>query len=128
MNGRLDTRADLSRHGGKFKAVVNGVNKTLDSIVGNLEAIPTPIMFMDKDLKMQYINKQGASAPGRTKADLMDVTCASVWKTSKCNTDDCPCVGAMKKDDLVTCENDLLKKGRQLDILCAGAPLHDEKR
>jgi methyl-accepting chemotaxis protein len=83
-------------------------------------------MFMDKDLKIQYINKQGAKALGKTKADLKDVTCASMWKTSKCHTDACPCASAMKNDGLVTCENDLMKEGRQLDIYCAGAPLHDE--
>ncbi len=127
MNGQLDTRAEVSRHGGKFKAIVDGVNKTLDSIVGNFEAIPTPIMFMDKDLRIQYINKQGAKALGKNKVELRGVTCASMWKTSKCHTEECPCVGAMKNDVLVTCENDLMKNGHQLDIFCAGAPLHDDE-
>jgi methyl-accepting chemotaxis protein len=34
--GRLDVRADAGRHGGQFRAVVEGVNATLDAVVGPL--------------------------------------------------------------------------------------------
>ena len=36
MEGRLDTRADASRHGGDFAKIVNGVNQTLDAVIGPL--------------------------------------------------------------------------------------------
>jgi len=34
--GRLDVRADANRHAGDFRAIVEGVNATLDSVVGPL--------------------------------------------------------------------------------------------
>ncbi|MCK5660688.1 MAG: methyl-accepting chemotaxis protein, partial [Methanosarcinales archaeon] len=36
VEGRLDTRADASKHGGDFRAIVNGVNETLDAVIGPL--------------------------------------------------------------------------------------------
>ncbi len=36
MEGKLDTRADASKHGGDFAKIVEGVNKTLDSVIGPL--------------------------------------------------------------------------------------------
>jgi methyl-accepting chemotaxis protein len=36
MDGRLATRADASRHEGDFRKVVDGVNKTLDAVIGPL--------------------------------------------------------------------------------------------
>lgn len=36
VEGRLDTRADAGKHGGDFGKIVNGVNKTLDAVVGPL--------------------------------------------------------------------------------------------
>jgi len=36
VEGRLDTRADVSRHAGDFAAIVKGVNDTLDAVVGPL--------------------------------------------------------------------------------------------
>jgi methyl-accepting chemotaxis protein len=37
IDGRLKTRADASKHGGEFRKVVEGVNQTLDTIVGPLQ-------------------------------------------------------------------------------------------
>ena len=36
IEGRLDTRADASRHEGDFRKVVSGVNDTLDAVIGPL--------------------------------------------------------------------------------------------
>jgi len=36
IEGKLDTRADASKHGGDFGRIVDGVNKTLDSVIGPL--------------------------------------------------------------------------------------------
>ena len=36
IDGKLDTRADASKHLGEFRAVVQGVNNTLDSVIGPL--------------------------------------------------------------------------------------------
>ena len=36
MQGRLDTRADATRHEGDFRKIVEGVNDTLDAVIGPL--------------------------------------------------------------------------------------------
>ena len=36
VEGHLDTRADATKHGGDFRKIVEGVNKTLDSVIGPL--------------------------------------------------------------------------------------------
>jgi len=36
IEGRLSTRADVSKHGGDFGKIMDGVNKTLDSVIGPL--------------------------------------------------------------------------------------------
>jgi methyl-accepting chemotaxis protein len=36
LEGKLKTRADASKHGGEFRKVIEGVNQTLDTIVGPL--------------------------------------------------------------------------------------------
>jgi methyl-accepting chemotaxis protein len=36
VEGKLDTRADASKHGGDFKKIVDGFNNTLDSVIGPL--------------------------------------------------------------------------------------------
>jgi len=36
VEGKLDTRADATKHNGDFKKVIEGVNKTLDAVIGPL--------------------------------------------------------------------------------------------
>jgi methyl-accepting chemotaxis protein len=36
LEGKLSTRADASKHEGDFKKIIDGVNKTLDSVIGPL--------------------------------------------------------------------------------------------
>ena len=36
MEGRLDTRADASKHQGDYRKIVDGVNRTLDAVIGPL--------------------------------------------------------------------------------------------
>ena len=36
IEGKLDTRADATKHSGDFRAIVEGVNNTLDSVIGPL--------------------------------------------------------------------------------------------
>lgn len=125
MRGKLDTRADASKHKGEYRAIVEGVNATLDSIVGHLEAIPLPLQFMDKDLRIQYINKSGAGLLGSDKKTLQGKKCGEVWNTTKCRTAGCPCDTAMRSNDVYTCENDTRLGDKTLDISCVGAPLRD---
>ena len=125
IEGRLDTRGDVSKFTGGYREIVQGVNQTLDSLVGNFEAIPTPIQFMDKDFHIQYINETGAKMLGQSKKQLAGRKCSDVWNTSKCRTKDCPCQLAMDSNSIHTCENDTCIGNKQLDIFCAGAPLRD---
>ena len=39
LAGKLDTRADVSRHEGDFRKIVGGVNETLDAVVGPINEV-----------------------------------------------------------------------------------------
>ncbi len=127
MEGQLDTRADGSRLGGDFRKIIAGVNKILDAIVGDFEAIPAPIQFMDRELRIQYINQTGAKLVGKSKEELIGKKCSELWNSSKCSTEQCPCRVAMEQDTTYTCTNDALIGDQQLNIFCAAAPLRDDQ-
>jgi len=46
--GRLETRADATRHQGDFRRIVEGVNGTLDAIVGPLAEVMTVIAALER--------------------------------------------------------------------------------
>ena len=64
LKGDFLKRADASRHQGEYMSIVDGVNKTLDTVVDKndwyeaiLDAVPFPIHVTDDDMKWTFLNK-----------------------------------------------------------------------
>ncbi len=53
--GRLDTRADAAMHWGDYRAIVEGVNATLDSVIGPLNAVQRILEAMEQGDMTQLI-------------------------------------------------------------------------
>lgn len=54
VEGKLSTRADASKHGGDYRKIVEGVNSTLDSVIGPLNVAAD---YIDKISKGNIPNK-----------------------------------------------------------------------
>ncbi|WP_340819064.1 Cache 3/Cache 2 fusion domain-containing protein [Methanolobus sp. WCC4] len=94
-NEEFDTRADVSKHDGKFRDIVDGVNRTLDSVVNKvywynsiLDNIPFPVSVTDNDLNWTFINRSAEKAIGLKRADILGTQC-SQWGASICGTENC---------------------------------------
>ncbi len=48
VEGRLATRADATQHQGDFRAIVEGVNNTLDAVIGPMEELSAVMREMEK--------------------------------------------------------------------------------
>ena len=46
VDGKLQTRADASKHRGDFRKIVEGVNRTIDALVGHIDSMPAPAMII----------------------------------------------------------------------------------
>jgi methyl-accepting chemotaxis protein len=64
LKGEFDTRADAMRHQGEYRTIVEGINKTLDTVVEKniwyeaiIDAVPFPIHVTDMDMNWTFLNK-----------------------------------------------------------------------
>lgn len=64
LEARFDTRADIERHCGDYREIVEGINKTLDTVVQKnvwyeaiIDAVPFPIHVTDMDMNWTFMNK-----------------------------------------------------------------------
>jgi methyl-accepting chemotaxis protein len=57
VEGRLDVRADANRHQGGFRATVEGINATLDSIIGPLNEVSRLLTAMEQGDLTQTITE-----------------------------------------------------------------------
>lgn len=122
-SGALLTRVDSEKSQGVYRKILRGINDTLDSLVGHLEAMPLPAMIVDKQLKILFINKTGAQILGKSQKDLIGSTCADQFRTEDCNTEDCACLKAMSGGKTTTSHTVARPGNRVMDIQYTGVPI-----
>jgi len=73
VEGKLATRADASKHQGDFKAIVQGVNDTLDAVIGPLNVAAE---YVDRIAKGDIPNKITDSYNGDFNEIKNNLICA----------------------------------------------------
>ena len=99
-----------------------------DEKIENLNTLPTPVLAIDTDFAITYINPAGAAVLGRTPDEVIGRKCYDLFKTPHCKTDKCACARAMKTDSIVT-EQTIARpaEGVIIPIKYTGAPIKDAK-
>jgi methyl-accepting chemotaxis protein len=126
VRGNLRNRSDESLHSGDFAAIIAGVNRALDTLVGYLDEMPAPVMIMNQEMKLQYINQAGASLGSKTPQQLQDTPCGALFNTDDCEGGHCACRRAMDEGRKVTAETTARAGGKVLEIQYTGMPVRDE--
>jgi len=96
--------------------------------IENLNAIPTPIMAIDTDFTITFMNPAGAGIAGLTPDEAVGKKCYDLFKTPHCRTEKCACGQAMRRDAIVTEETIARPRdGMIVPIKYTGAPIKDAK-
>ncbi len=125
VNGNLDKRGDADKFHGDYHKIINGINSTVDTLVGHLDTVPTPVMIIDDDFSIKFMNKAGADLLGTTAKELKGKKCYEQFKTSDCQTENCACARAMRSNQQAKSETDAHPSGKDLDIAYSGTPIKD---
>ena len=126
IEGRLDTRADATRHHGDYRKIVDGVNTTLNVLVGYIDQIPIPILALDNSFNILYMNETGARLLESSKKDLIGKKCFNQFKTGDCQTRNCACAQAMEKNTDITRNTQARPAGKDLEIAYTGIPIKNK--
>ncbi|MCK5380173.1 MAG: PAS domain-containing protein, partial [Candidatus Latescibacteria bacterium] len=125
VEGKLEVRGDVSKFGGDFGQIVQGVNATVETLVGHIDAIPAPAMLIDKNFNICFMSKAGADVLGMSQEQLIGQKCYDHFKTSDCRTANCACARAMSSGAPETSETDAHPAGKDMSISYTGVPLTD---
>jgi methyl-accepting chemotaxis protein len=124
--GRVNERGDLEGLEASWYDLMSGVNVLIDSLVAHLDSVPAPVMIVDKEFNILYMNKAGADLGATTGEALVGTKCFDFFKTSHCKTNDCACHQAMDKKHEVTMETDAHPGEHDLEISYSGTPLKND--
>ncbi len=103
----------------KLREIVEEQHQILDSV-------PTPVMKIDREFNIEFMNQAGARLVGSTKNALIGKKCYDQFNTEHCNTEKCAVARAIKSDKIVTEETIARPAGKELDIMYTGAPIRDK--
>ena len=96
--------------------------------INNLNIIPTPIMAIDSEFTVTFMNPAGAAVAGLTPDETIGKKCHDLFKTPHCRTKQCACARAMKTDSVISAETIARPKdGVIIPIKYTGAPIKDAK-
>ncbi|MCR4412600.1 MAG: methyl-accepting chemotaxis protein [Thermoguttaceae bacterium] len=127
VQGRLQTRGNPELVTREFRPIVEGFNKTLDTLVGMIDAIPSPAMIIGTDFDIRYINECGAKVIGLDRQQIVGTKCHQHFRTPHCQTPQCACGRAMQQNQMVSAETTARPNGQELEIAYVGTPIRDRQ-
>jgi methyl-accepting chemotaxis protein len=135
-NTQLKSRvADLERQLVECKSNVGEMETRLSESQGQsrhfktlIGAIATPMVVVDKDLVVTFVNDAALDAMGYNRAEVVGkMTCAEFQKTQICGTEHCTLKNCMSKKTTVVGETVAERRdGSKFPIKAACSPLLDE--
>ncbi|KPA13851.1 methyl-accepting chemotaxis protein, partial [Candidatus Magnetomorum sp. HK-1] len=117
----IDTKDEIGIMSDGLNQMVTETQK----LVSNLENIPTPIMEIDQEYNITYLNKAGRDIINLPMSDIKGKKCYSFFKTSHCQTSDCCCHKAMNMGQVNTADTIADPTGLNMPIRYTGAPVKD---
>jgi len=94
--------------------------------VDDLNNIPTPVMRIDSDYNVQFMNKTGADLFGMTTEEAEGCKCYDLYKTPHCNTPECRSKIAMETGSIQSAENFVDPEGLNIPVKYISQPVRDK--
>ncbi|MFH1196457.1 MAG: methyl-accepting chemotaxis protein [bacterium] len=91
-----------------------------------LDNLPTPVMLINKEFSIQYMNRAGATVLGKNQNELIGQKCYENFKTGDCQTEKCACAQAMSRGVTRGEETVANPHGKPIPIMYTGAPIKDK--
>ena len=120
--------SELGRMAASLNATVEGVAARLDEgrkSIENVNNLPTPIMTIDRDFNITFLNRAGADVVGLTQEQAVGRKCYDLFKTPHCRTAECRCAQAMERARACTGETVAHPNGHTVPITYTAAPVTD---
>jgi PAS domain S-box-containing protein len=122
---RTDEIGDLAK---SFRLMIKNLSESIfetEQKIRNLETLPAPVLTMDKDYTLTYMNTAAERMTGVKAEKAVGQKCYDLFKTEQCQTEKCACRQAMAGNSVIT-EETVAKPGdSEINIRYTGAPIKD---
>jgi methyl-accepting chemotaxis protein len=124
-SGVLTAHGNADEFRGEFATLVNGTNYILDRFRTVVDSIPSPVIMMNSETRLQYMNTIGQELAG---SDFRGKFCKQLFNRDDDGTPGDALRKAVQTKQRVTAETRAHPKGVTLDISYTAIPLLTENR
>ncbi len=101
------------------------LNSKLSSQI--LNQLPTPVMAVDKDLQLIFLNQAGLKLVKKDWKDIKGTYCFDLFNSKHCNTNECRMKRVMAGEEPCTVRNEVTLNGRVIPIEYTADILRDDE-
>jgi len=106
---------------------MNGEKSGFDLAEQVLEQLPTPVMAVNKELQIIFMNAAGRNFLGKSWEEVRGKNCYDMFKSLHCNTPDCCMKKAIEEGMPQSARNEVSPGGNNVPIEYYAAPLKDNE-
>ncbi len=118
----LDAKDEI----GELAQVINRLTEHIGLFINYLKNIPAPVMVIDKEFNVVYLNEAGEKLVGKTKEEYRKEKCYNLMHAEHCNTSECRLDMAMKSHKPEKAEQKAYPQGIEYEIMYTGIPTYDK--
>jgi methyl-accepting chemotaxis protein len=124
--GELNVQTEILSHDdiGELTESFNRMSLEISELIHYLDSLPAPVMVIDKEFNIIYMNNTAANLVGKDKKSVIGKKCYDQYKTGHCKTEKCALHIAMKTNTLQSAETVANLNGKEIPILYTGRPTH----
>ncbi len=120
--GRLGAEGDAARFSGDFATLIQGTNAVLARFRQVLNAIPSPVVVLDKDAKAVFLNSKAQEIAG---TDYAGKTCGELFTREDFMTESCGLRKALATLRPASSETVAHPGGKTMDVSYTAIPMLD---
>jgi methyl-accepting chemotaxis protein len=124
-HGVLTALGNRGEFKGEFAALIHGTNNILTRFRTVVDSLPSPVIMMDGDTKLRYMNIAGQEVAG---SDFQGKVCKQLFNREDDGTPGDALQRAVQTKERATAETRAHPKGATLDISYTAIPLLGENR
>ncbi|GHV54381.1 hypothetical protein FACS1894206_07050 [Deltaproteobacteria bacterium] len=120
--GFITSKGNPAKYQGGFAALIEAINSIFDRFLTVIGNIPTPVVVLDKELKVQYMNSVAQEAAG---SDFQDKTCKQIFNRDDDGSGTDALRKAVESKSASSGETRAHPRGRDIDITYTAIPMLD---
>ncbi len=111
---------------GELTISFNKMSEKISQMFNDFNGLPFPVMMIDKEFNITYMNNAGAQICGQDQKSLLGQKCYDHFKTEHCNTQNCATNLAMQLNKPKSAETIARPLGKAIPIFYSAKPNIDK--